>query len=230
MLSRGSSKAAEWTSGGSDTRPGKNSNSTPIGSRPALASPSYRSSRQRIGTPDNPRLITLLMQNHIPGCSMLFNRALLELATPLPQAAHMHDWWVALCAAAMGHSRYLPTPLVRYRQHAGNQVGAQGMVARLVRPRYWRSWLRKMNRIYRVSFAQALDLRRRVGDGGTEVDRARRTIDDLLALTHRPRLLRPLRLWGMAARCQTPLLTGLFYVQSAVLRISVPSDDAAIDP
>ena len=36
----------------------------------------------------------------------------------------MHDSWLALVAAAFGAIGFVDRPLVRYRQHAGNVVGA----------------------------------------------------------------------------------------------------------
>jgi glycosyltransferase involved in cell wall biosynthesis len=66
----------------------------------------------------------LLVQNNITGCTMLINKALKDLAFPVPQAAVMHDWWLALVASAVGKIGFVPRPLVRYRQHDANQLGA----------------------------------------------------------------------------------------------------------
>lgn len=74
-------------------------------------------------------LPVLLAQNFVTGCTMLVNRKLLEFALPIPPRVLMHDWWLALCAAATGRLHHLPEQTVRYRQHGRNQVGAQG---------YWR--------------------------------------------------------------------------------------------
>ncbi len=74
-------------------------------------------------------LQVLLVQNFVTGCTLLLNRPLLEFALPIPSRVMMHDWWLALCAAAVGELKYLPIATVRYRQHGNNQVGAQG---------YWR--------------------------------------------------------------------------------------------
>jgi hypothetical protein len=38
----------------------------------------------------------------------------------------MHDWWLALCAAALGKICYLPEPMVLYRQHGTNAIGSAG--------------------------------------------------------------------------------------------------------
>jgi len=67
---------------------------------------------------------TLLVQNYIPGCSALFTRDLLEHALPIPEAAVMHDWWLALIASIAGKIHYDPSRTVLYRQHADNHLGS----------------------------------------------------------------------------------------------------------
>jgi len=74
-------------------------------------------------TPHQP-LKTLLVQNFVTGCTSMANRALLDLAAPIPTDAVLHDWWLALCAATAGRIHYLPETTVRYRQHGQNCVGA----------------------------------------------------------------------------------------------------------
>jgi hypothetical protein len=69
-------------------------------------------------------LDNLLQQNMISGCTMLFNRALLEKALPIPDNCFMHDWWLVLFAKAYGEIALINEPLVKYRQHAHNQMGA----------------------------------------------------------------------------------------------------------
>lgn len=71
----------------------------------------------------------LLVNNVVTGCATTINRALLRLAYPIPAAAVMHDWWLALVAAACGRLEYIPEPTVLYRQHGGNVIGAK--------PRRW---------------------------------------------------------------------------------------------
>ena len=70
-------------------------------------------------------LRTLIIQNFVTGCSCLFSRGLAERAVPIPQEAIMHDWWLALNAAALGQIDFLSTPTAQYRQHPGNQIGAK---------------------------------------------------------------------------------------------------------
>lgn len=69
----------------------------------------------------------LLVQNVVTGCTMMLNRELAELACKhLPQGEIlMHDWWLALIAAAMGTTGYLNEATIDYRQHGNNVVGAK---------------------------------------------------------------------------------------------------------
>jgi glycosyltransferase involved in cell wall biosynthesis len=85
---------------------------------------------QNIWHDDHEPIRTLLVQNFVTGCTALANRALLDLALPVPTGVLMHDWWLALCAATCGRIAYVAEPTVLYRQHRTNQVGAKG---------YWKS-------------------------------------------------------------------------------------------
>jgi rhamnosyltransferase len=75
----------------------------------------------------------LLIQNFVTGCATLLNRALLAVAVPVP-AAIMHDWWLALCSAALGDILHLDEATVLYRQHGANTLGSPGRKRAL-----WRS-------------------------------------------------------------------------------------------
>jgi len=66
----------------------------------------------------------ILVQNNVTGCTVLINKALKDLAFPVPSGAVMYDWWLALVASAIGRIGYVSRPLVRYRQHRDNQLGA----------------------------------------------------------------------------------------------------------
>jgi len=76
----------------------------------------------------------LLVQNNVTGCTVLINRALADKALEAgdPKQMIMHDWFLALTAAACGHVVFIPRPLVRYRQHGTNVKGASrtGLVQR----------------------------------------------------------------------------------------------------
>jgi glycosyltransferase involved in cell wall biosynthesis len=74
---------------------------------------------------DTPARSNLLLQNVVTGCAMLGNSELRQRATPLPSDAYVHDWWVALIAGYLGAVVALPEPLVKYRQHGANTIGAK---------------------------------------------------------------------------------------------------------
>ena len=74
-------------------------------------------------------LRVLLRHNLVTGCSVTINRALIERARPFPENLVMHDWWLALVAAAIGKITLMDEPLVRYRQHDHNVVGAPPLVS-----------------------------------------------------------------------------------------------------
>ncbi len=86
--------------------------------------------------PDRSGLRDLLFQNTVTGCSMVVNRALLVRALPIPTEAAMHDWWLALVAAAFGRVVCINRPLLKYRQHERNQVGARGWTGAYLKKRF----------------------------------------------------------------------------------------------
>ncbi len=108
-------------------------------------------------------LEVLMAQNFVTGCAALVNRRLLEFALPIPDVALMHDWWLALCAAAFGHLGYLDEPLVKYRQHAGNEIGAKRL-AHFLNPfsgQWQRQWVTGRKSLF-VSMKQAEALAHRI--------------------------------------------------------------------
>lgn len=68
----------------------------------------------------------LLVQNVVTGCTMMINRPLAELACrETPDEMIMHDWWLALLAAACGKADFIAERTIDYRQHGNNSVGAK---------------------------------------------------------------------------------------------------------
>ncbi len=82
------------------------------------------SMRYRNVDPTRLALRQLLLQNIPAGNTMLINRALWELALPIPPQAAMHDHWLVLVAAVFGRITFLPDPTLFYRQHGNNVIGA----------------------------------------------------------------------------------------------------------
>jgi glycosyltransferase involved in cell wall biosynthesis len=65
-----------------------------------------------------------LVKNNVTGNSMFFNRKLAELIK-YHKNILMHDWWIALIASAFGKIFFINEPLLQYRKHSKNVIGAQ---------------------------------------------------------------------------------------------------------
>jgi len=66
----------------------------------------------------------LMRRNVVTGATVVIRRRLLLRAVPFP-SSWLHDEWLAIVAAATGTSDLSEAPLVRYRQHGGNEIGAR---------------------------------------------------------------------------------------------------------
>jgi len=76
--------------------------------------------------PDRIKFSQLLSFNIMAGCTMMLNRPLANMCLSEVNVAKlaMHDWWIALAAAAFGHIGYVDAAVSLYRQHSSNEVGA----------------------------------------------------------------------------------------------------------
>ena len=70
----------------------------------------------------------LLSQNIVTGCAAAINRKLASISLPFPTDILMHDWWIALCCSLNGLVKFISRPLVFYRQHGENEVGAKRLI------------------------------------------------------------------------------------------------------
>lgn len=75
-------------------------------------------------SPNQNSINKIIVQNTVTGCTMMINRSLSEKIYNIPSGV-LHDWWIAVVASAIGKIVYLDTPLIKYRQHGKNEVGAQ---------------------------------------------------------------------------------------------------------
>ena len=64
-----------------------------------------------------------LARNLPLGATVCIRRTVLDDALPIP-ASWLHDEWIALIAAAIGRIQYTDEPIIDYRQHGGNVLGA----------------------------------------------------------------------------------------------------------
>jgi hypothetical protein len=61
----------------------------------------------------------------VTGATMAFRSDYVKLALPIPSnIAMIHDGWIALTVAAVADVIFIDEPLIRYRQHERQQVGA----------------------------------------------------------------------------------------------------------
>lgn len=82
-------------------------------------------SMQTAGQELVPDFRNALIENIARGASIVFNQALMSyVRISMPQDIYMHDWWLYLVASCFGEVFYDSAAHYRYRQHAGNTLGA----------------------------------------------------------------------------------------------------------
>lgn len=79
---------------------------------------------ERAGLAAGEALPVLLRRNLVTGATVMLRRSLVDSAAPIPPQ-WVHDEWLAAIAAAVGRVRLVPEPLIDYRQHGANQIGAR---------------------------------------------------------------------------------------------------------
>lgn len=72
----------------------------------------------------NGNFVKYLIMNDVTGCTALFSRKLVEKSFPIPDGYYVHDHYLALMASFFNKINYCDKPLIYYRQHSGNQIGA----------------------------------------------------------------------------------------------------------
>ena len=154
--------------------------------------------------PDAVQLSRLLVQNNATGCMMMINRPLADLILRYgdPSRMFMHDWFIALTAAAFGRIIFLPEPLVRYRQHEGNAIGASrsSLLRRGLAALSQREKARKRIALT-YTHAQAF----RDAYGSALPPEAAAVVDAYLALRTQPKLRRLLALRRLNCLMQSPV-------------------------
>lgn len=80
----------------------------------------------------NPSWKKLLVQNNATGCTMLINKALADLYKKnshkiIKNNIIMHDYFFVLAASLFGKVYFIDEPMLKYRQHGNNSVGAKNV-------------------------------------------------------------------------------------------------------
>jgi len=156
-------------------------------------------------------LKALLAQNYITGCTILINRALADIAFPIPKEALIYDWWIALSGAVFGCIGYLDNPTVRYRQHTGNQVGAKSLYSTLnpITTNWIKQWKSSGMRVNRSKDqAKALEKIMRERDS---TNKNIRLVMNYVDLFSRPRFKRILSLLKLGIHKQSSI-RNIFFI------------------
>ena len=68
----------------------------------------------------------VLTESFVSGATLAFRASLMPRILPFPpeQPELIHDRWIAVMACATGRLGVIPRPLVKYRQHGAQQIGA----------------------------------------------------------------------------------------------------------
>ncbi len=77
--------------------------------------------------PKEQPLQSALIQNNVTGCTVMINSSLRSLALKKENTENMlmHDWYLSILSLATGTVGFVDKPLIYYRQHGNNEVGAK---------------------------------------------------------------------------------------------------------
>ena len=157
--------------------------------------------------PEAASLQNLLVQNNVTGCSVLINEPLRQLASRHAKNSgiFMHDWFLAQTAAAFGHIVFVPRPLVSYRQHGDNAVGAStsGIPGRVLKAL---TMPEKAKKRILLNYTQAQSFLAYYGNALP--DEAKNVVNRFLEIPRQPKWRRP----GL-------LMRGNYLMQDPVLRL-----------
>lgn len=144
----------------------------------------------------------LLVQNNVTGCTLLMNASLRRLVVEHgdPAGMHMHDWFIALTAAAFGHIVFVDAPLVNYRQHGVNVMGASKQPLPQRAAKALTQWQKGKKRIA-LTYTHTRAFLDAYGDALPQD--AKRVIDDYLATEKLPKLRRVLAVQRLGCTMQS---------------------------
>ncbi|EEB79534.1 glycosyl transferase, group 2 family [marine gamma proteobacterium HTCC2148] len=175
-----------------------------------------------VPAPERP-LNYLLTRNFVTGCATACNRQLLQASLPISGSAIMHDWWLALTAAANGAVEYLDQPLVKYRQHHTNSIGAKGFWHGLNPTNNWVAGWKAGNIEYRATFEQVQALAEHAKQCNKWPMNSIEKLERYLALPKLPRWKRLKEAQKMGIRQGNGLLQMIFYIRLLTVHHNEPS-------
>ena len=161
-----------------------------------------------------PVLETAMMQNFLAGNTMVFNPQGLALvrAGGVPQGIGHHDWWLTLLFMASGGSVVLDSePVLLYRQHARNVLGASSGL---------RAGLRRLRKVFSREYGDWMIANARaLQDAAPASPAARDIAAQFISAPRRAGLLRPLLLWRLGLHRQSRTQTLFLYVMALLGRV-----------
>lgn len=128
----------------------------------------------------------LLYRNTVTGMTLIMRPGLAALALPFPQQSGVHfyhDLWLALLAEATGGVSLIDTPLVDYRQHSNNAVGAADPRVRRVSALRGRAWIRQKATSYALARYLAQSVTHRLVEAASG---GRLSLDEMVQVRLRP--------------------------------------------
>lgn len=103
-----------------------------------------------------------LVENVAVGCTMVLNRKALDLLCKqnLPDV-YIHDWWCYLTISCFGQIVFDHQPLIKYRQHNDNAIGAANNSLVILKRKFSRllsgkMWISEQAKIYYSLFSDRL--------------------------------------------------------------------------
>ena len=81
----------------------------------------YKASRLNPNVVNN--FYQAMAESVAPGCTMIMNRVAIDYILPFPKEV-THDFWVMLLIVKYGKAAFLNSPMIKYRQHGHNTIGA----------------------------------------------------------------------------------------------------------
>lgn len=93
----------------------------------------------------------MLALNVVQGATTLMNKKVLDVVKFIPKDL-FHDWWVGVIVCHYGKVSYIHKPLLKYRQHSSNVVGALNVGSQYLWNKF--SHVRKQWKIYNSMYKQ----------------------------------------------------------------------------
>jgi glycosyltransferase involved in cell wall biosynthesis len=128
--------------------------------------------------PRRDTLKNLLLQNSVTGCTILMNRPAAELLKLADEQGDfvIHDHFAAVLIALFGQVLCLPRPMVRYRQHGNNVIGASNANSLSYRMNRLKRGRRKFRQDMEDGYRQAAYILEHYKDRLQEAPRERRRL------------------------------------------------------